>query len=92
MIGILVDHNIEGQAALLWSALLAEGWLDLIPLRLVRFADAGIAHNSPDRVVWRAAQDQHLLLLTANRNMQGEDSLERTIREDNRHIVSHHYD
>jgi len=29
MIMVLADHNIEGQATLLWSTLATSGWLDL---------------------------------------------------------------
>ncbi len=75
MITLLLDHNIEGQAALLWSTLTTEGWLDIVPMRLARFEDAGLAYNSSDRVVWRFAQAHGMLLLTANRNMDDEDSL-----------------
>lgn len=51
MIGLLVDHNIEGQAALLWTTITTEGWLDLIPMRLMRFSDIELAHDSHDRIV-----------------------------------------
>jgi hypothetical protein len=77
---ILVDHNIEGHAALLWSTLHTEGWLDLVSLQFVLFTDVDLARTSSDREVWQFAQAQQMLLLTTNRNMQGEDSLERTIR------------
>ena len=30
MISVLVDHNMEGQAILLWGTLAAEGWLALL--------------------------------------------------------------
>jgi hypothetical protein len=83
VITLLIDHNIEGQATLLWGALAAEGWLELVSLRLVRFTEMGLPLNSSDRVVWRFAQAQGLLLLTDNRNMKGEDSLEQTLREEN---------
>jgi len=33
--------------------------------------------------VWRFAQEKHLILLTANRNNDGEDSLQQTIQEEN---------
>lgn len=81
MTAILVDHNIEGQAALLWSTLYTEGWLDLVPMRLIRFADIGLAYTTTDRALWHMVQNQGMLLLTANRNMDGPDSLEQTIRE-----------
>jgi hypothetical protein len=42
MITVLVDHNMEGQAIMLWGTLAAEGWLDLIPLRLMTFREVGL--------------------------------------------------
>jgi hypothetical protein len=30
----LADHNLEGQAVLLWGTLATEGWLTLLPLRV----------------------------------------------------------
>lgn len=83
MISILVDHNVEGQAALLLSALVSEGWIELELFRVVTFADVGLPFASSDRVVWQFAQDQKMLLLTSNRNMDGENSLEQTIRNEN---------
>jgi hypothetical protein len=83
VITILVDHNVEGQATLLWGTLAADGWLELVPLRLVTFAQVGLPINSTDRVVWRFAQAHQMLLLTDNRSMRGEDSLQRPLREEN---------
>jgi hypothetical protein len=83
MISILVDHNMEGQATLLGGTLLTEGWLDLVALRLVTFAEVGLPFDSSDRSVWRFIQAQQMLLLTDNRSMKGEDSLEQTLREEN---------
>lgn len=83
MITILSDHDIEGKVFLPWGAVTATGWLDLLPLRLVRFRDVGLAHDSSDRAVWRFAQENRMVLLTNNRNMEGVDSLEQTIRDEN---------
>lgn len=83
MILVLADHNIEGQALLLWSALATSGWLDFDLVRLMTFADTGLPFASTDRAVWRFVQEQGMLLLTGNRNMDGADSLEQTIREEN---------
>ena len=83
MITILVDHNVEGQAMLLLGALGTAGWLELHPLRFMTFAQAALTYQSSDREVWRFVQAKGWLLLTANRRMQGEDSLEQTIREEN---------
>jgi hypothetical protein len=84
---ILADHNLEGQALLLWGVLAHEGWLDLLPLRLVILRDVGLPVNSSDRVIWRFAQEQQMVLLTGNRRMRGDDSLEQTIREENTDIA-----
>jgi hypothetical protein len=83
VIAVLVDHNIEGQAALLVSALATEGWLELGLFAVITFADAGLPPASRDRVVWQFVQERGMLLLTGNRNMDGEDSLEQTIRDKN---------
>lgn len=83
MTTILVDHNIEGQALLLMATLQTEGWASLLDLRMVMFRDVGLALNSTDRIVWRRAQQEHMLLLTDNRSMTGPDSLEETLRQEN---------
>jgi len=83
VITILVDHNIEGQATMMWGALNAEGWLELLPLRLMTLAQAGLPPESRDREVWRFAQANKLILLTSNRRMREADALEQTIREEN---------
>lgn len=82
MTTVLIDRDLEGQAALLWATLAAMGWLDLVPLRRITFDMVGLPPNSPDRLVWRFAQAQGLLLLTNNRNAKGKDSLQQTIGEE----------
>ena len=83
MIIILADHDIEGHAHSLIGVLGAEGWLEMIDLRLATFAELDLPFNSSDRKVWRFAQENGMVLLTNNRNMEGEDSLEQTLREEN---------
>jgi len=39
--------------------------------------------ESSDRLVWCYAQEQEMMILTANRNMKGDDSLEQVMREEN---------
>jgi hypothetical protein len=82
-VAILVDHNMEGQAALLWESMVASGWLALLPVRLMTFAQAGLAIEASDREVWHFAQRQTMLLLTGNRNLDDANSLEQTIRDEN---------
>ena len=81
---VLADHHMGGHAVVLWGALASEGWLDLLSLSLITFADIGLAHNASDREVWRFVQANGMLLLTGNRSMKDADSLETTIREENK--------
>ena len=60
-----------------------EGWLKLLEIPMLTFGDVGLPINSSDRSVWRFAQEKQLILLTGNRNSEGEDSLEQTIRNEN---------
>ena len=84
MITIFVDHNIEGHAARLLGTLKSQGWVEMGLLRLVTFRELSLPVETSDRRVWRFAQERGLLLLTGNRNMTGDESLEQTIREENR--------
>lgn len=83
MIIILADHDIEGHAHSIIGVLGVEGWLEMVDLRLATFADVGLPFDSSDRDVWRFAQKNGLVLLTNNRNMDSEDSLEQTLRKEN---------
>ena len=79
----LVDHNLRGHSVVLAGSLAASGWLDLITIRFVLFEEVGLAVTSSDRVVWRYAQANQMILITANRSMKGKDSLEQVMREEN---------
>ncbi|MFM7601898.1 MAG: ACP S-malonyltransferase [Pseudanabaena sp.] len=78
----LIDHNIEGQSLMLFGSITSEGWLEALPIRFISFDEVKLPITSSDRVVWRFAQEHQLILLTANRSMKGEDSLEQVIREE----------
>ncbi len=43
----------------------------------------GLPVNSSDHIVWRFAQTNQMILLTANRRMKGKDSLEEVLQEEN---------
>jgi hypothetical protein len=78
----LVDHNLKGHARILLGSITSQGWLDSIPIRFVTFEEMGLSIDSSDRVVWRLAQENQMILLTANRSMKDEDSLEQVMREE----------
>jgi hypothetical protein len=81
--GILADANCEGHLALLVQ-LFHEGWRrdvwEVLPLTLVSFADVGLPADASDREVWEACQRAQVVLLTANRNDDGPESLEAIIQ------------
>lgn len=79
----LIDYNLRGQAPLLWGTIAAEGWLEVMSIRFVGFEEVGLLENSSDRLVWQVAQTNQMIIVTANRIMLGDDSLEQVIREDN---------
>jgi hypothetical protein len=78
----LVDYNLTGYVVLFQGTLAAGGWLDLLSIQFMTLQEAGLAADSSDRLIWRFAQTHQMLLLTANRNAKGEDSLEQTIRQE----------
>ncbi|MEB3292484.1 MAG: DUF5615 family PIN-like protein [Synechococcales bacterium] len=67
----LIDCNLTGDAVLFLGTLSAEGWLDLLPIRFLTFQDVGLPMDSSDRVVWHFAQTNQMILITANRNIEG---------------------
>ena len=86
MRGIVADANIEGHVARLVDHILATGWVafwEYLGVTNETFADIGLAEGAPDSEVWRASQREQLVLITANRNNDGPDSLEATIRSEN---------
>ena len=79
----LVDHHLEGQAITLLGNISNQGWLELIDISFVTLEEVDIPFDSSDRIVWRFAQENQMILLTGNRSMKGEDSLEQVLREEN---------
>ncbi|MEA5578571.1 ACP S-malonyltransferase [Anabaena sp. UHCC 0451] len=79
----LVDYNLDGYALLLLGILAKRGWLELISIRFVTFREVELSMDTSDRIIWHYAQANQMMILTANRNMKGEDSLEQVMREEN---------
>lgn len=79
----LIDHNLKGHALVFFGAIASQGWLDIIPIQFITFAELELSIDSDDRTVWRLAQENQMILLTANRSMKGKDSLEQVMREEN---------
>jgi hypothetical protein len=81
--GILADVNCQRQVQRLRS-LCHKGWRQEVwqslDLAVMSFTDLGLPLNATDRQVWQACQSQQIVLVTANRNAAGPDSLEATIQ------------
>src|SRR4051794_27337706 len=83
---ILSDANILGQVQALFVLLESDEWRSLwepLNLTLLAFSDLDLEEDAPDSVVWESCQRERVVLLTANRNEEGPDSLETTIRTQN---------
>jgi hypothetical protein len=52
MIEILVDHDIEGNAAMLLFELRQGGWLELNILNILTFSEVGLDFAASDSEVW----------------------------------------
>ena len=82
----LVDYNLDGYAPVFLGILTKRGWFELLAIRFVTLREAGLSMDTNDRILWRFAQSNQMMILTANRNMKGKDSLEQVIREENTKI------
>ena len=63
----LVDHSFKGPARILLGSIASQGWLDVVPIRFVMFEDVGLSIDSNDRVVWKVAQENQMILLCSLR-------------------------
>ncbi|WP_017327523.1 hypothetical protein [Synechococcus sp. PCC 7336] len=79
----LIDHNLGGHAEILLGNIASQGWLTILSIRFVTFKEINLPINRSDRMVWRTAQSNRMILLTANRSMKEKDSLEQVLREEN---------
>jgi hypothetical protein len=80
---LLADANIQGHVDRLIKRMQREPWIGFwhdLQLRCVSFVDVGLDPSDLDAVVWQRCQDKQLYLITNNRNDDGPDSLENTIR------------
>jgi hypothetical protein len=84
MKGILADTNIERHVRVLLTFLEGDDWLELwesLGLVLHSFDSLNLPRTTKDRELWAFCQQQGIVLITANRNSDGSDSLDAAIRE-----------
>lgn len=83
MASIMADHNVEGHFEILLRLWTSEAWRSFwesLELEIESFDHLGLPHNTSDRDLWRVCQQRDIVLLTANRNDEGPESLEAAIR------------
>jgi hypothetical protein len=83
---ILSDVNIQGHVQALVHFLEGPAWRDVwasLGLGLCTFRDLGLAPDVVDSILWQQCQDEQVILITANRNAAGPDSLEVMLRSRN---------
>ena len=84
MRGILTDVNCQGHFQILQRLFAdtsrGELWA-FLSLEILTFNDLGLALDISDRYLWQICQQHDLVLITANRNADGPESLEATIQE-----------
>ena len=84
MITVLLDNDISGHQELFTGTVYSTGWAEYHLVRFITLIEAGLTNDALDRDIWRYCQSHSFLLLTANRNQDDPDSLEQTLRDENR--------
>ncbi|HUG89330.1 MAG TPA: hypothetical protein VML55_00755 [Planctomycetaceae bacterium] len=77
------DHDIEGHFEHLKRLILADEWRgiwDELKFQFESFGTLGVAFDASDEIVWTRCQERNVVLVTGNRNADGEESLEVVIR------------
>ncbi len=83
MAGIMPDHNVEGHFVVLLRLWTSDAWKavwESLQLEVESFKRLGIPYDLSDHDLWQLCQQRDIILLTANRNDEGPDSLETTMR------------
>ncbi len=86
MLRILSDNDVQGHVSRLMDICQLLPWVELwraLECILCTFEDIGLPEDTTDAVIWQACQDNEILLITGNRNAEGPESLEMTIRQRN---------
>jgi len=80
------DNDIEGHFEIVLGHLLSETWRELwssLDIKIHSFETLGLERNLSDRTIWQTCQERQIILVTGNRNDDGPDSLEATMRDAN---------
>jgi len=82
----MADNDVVGHVRVLVQLCESPPWAELwheSECELSSFVDLGLAEDASDAQVWQACQQNEVVLITGNRNAEGPQSLEVTIRQHN---------
>ena len=82
----MCDQDVQGLARAVLAHCRQSEWKDIwndLEIELYTFAELALEPDATDADIWSACQKNNIVLLTGNRNAEGPDSLEVTIREHN---------
>src|SRR5262249_13786328 len=80
---LMADNAVEGHLKAMIEFLQWGTWKpfwECAEVELVSFRGLRLDRDTPDRVIWQRCQAEEIVLFTANRNQEGPDSLEETLR------------
>ena len=83
---LLSDHDVPGHVSRLMDICQRPPWIDLwreLECILCTFEEFDLPEDATDAVIWQVCQDNDILMITGNRNAEGPESLEMTIRQRN---------
>ena len=86
MIRIMSDNDVRGHVSRLMDICQSPPWAELwndLECVLCAFEDFHLTEDASDALVWQVCQNNDILLITGNRNAEGPESLEMTIRQRN---------
>jgi hypothetical protein len=79
---IMADHNVEGHLQAIITVWSSPDWGDIWAdqsCEIESFERLGISPDTPDIELWELCQRHEIVLVTGNRNAEGDDSLEAAI-------------
>ena len=83
---IMADNDVLGHVRILVQICESPPWDEFwreSHCQLLAFADLDLAENHTDLRVWEMCQEHGIVLITGNRNAEGPESLEMTLRQHN---------
>ena len=81
---IMADHNVEGHLQVLIGIWSSPDWDDLwtgLSCEIESFERLAVATDVADIELWEVCQQNEIVLVTGNRNAEGDDSLEAAIKQ-----------